>query len=221
MLILGKVLNSLMTMGFLFSRLLWFLTLSPPQSTLCRREAGRKKKKARGARALLDLTWPAFCGTSWQRFVLRSPISPSSVHIGVSIESCCWYFSNGWRKAIRKIKGETLGASDIFNFKKNVSRKKLLTWSWSKHFGGVSETKLAGTRWPETHWPRRIMRPSDKATADSRSVQSFAIVKTNSSLLRTVCFVPGERQPLHFLKIHPEMILRSLFCFKDTKTEVY
>ena len=79
------------------------------------------------------------------------------------------------------------------------SRKTLLTWSWSKHFGGVSETKLARTTWPKTHWPRRIMRPCDKATADSCSVQSFAIVKTNSSLLRTVCFVPEERQPLHFL----------------------
>ena len=79
------------------------------------------------------------------------------------------------------------------------SRKTLLTWSWSKHFGGVSETKLARTTWPKTHWPRRIMRPCDKATADSCSVQSFAIVKTNSTLLRTVCFVPEERQPLHFL----------------------
>ena len=79
------------------------------------------------------------------------------------------------------------------------SRKTLLTWSWSKHFGGLSETKLAQTTWPKTHCPRRIMRPCEKATADSCSVQSFAIVKTNSSLLRTVCFVPEERQPLHFL----------------------
>ena len=30
---------------------------------------------------------------------------------------------------------------------------------------------------PETHQPRGIMRPTDKATVDSRSVQSFAIIK--------------------------------------------
>ena len=31
---------------------------------------------------------------------------------------------------------------------------------------------------PETHLPRGIMRPTDKATADSRPVQSFAVIKT-------------------------------------------
>ena len=44
-----------------------------------------------------------------------------------------------------------------------------------RHFGGVSERKkLARTTWPETHQPREIMRPMDKATAGSFSVQSFA-----------------------------------------------
>ena len=39
--------------------------LSPAEASLsCREVAGRKKKKARGARVLLDLTWPAFCRTS-------------------------------------------------------------------------------------------------------------------------------------------------------------
>ena len=37
--------------------------------------------------------------------------------------------------------------------------------------------KLARTTRPETHQPRGKMRPTDKATADSRSVQSFAIIK--------------------------------------------
>ena len=50
-LVLRKVLNSPLTgWDFLISRLLWLLTLSPPQKLLClcRREvAGRKKKKAR------------------------------------------------------------------------------------------------------------------------------------------------------------------------------
>ena len=108
--------------------------------------AGRKKKKARGARALLDLTWPAFCGTSWQRFVLRSPISPSSVHIGVSIESCCWYFSNGWRKAIRKIKGKTLGASDIFNGQEKRFKKKVIDLVLVKAFRWRIRDK---TRWDQ------------------------------------------------------------------------
>ena len=40
----------------------------------------------------------------------------------------------------------------------------------------IWEKKLARTTWPETH-QRRIMRPTDKATTDSRSVQSFAIIK--------------------------------------------
>ena len=37
--------------------------------------------------------------------------------------------------------------------------------------------ELAQTTWPETQKPRGIMRPTDKATAESRSVQSFAIIK--------------------------------------------
>ena len=55
--------------------------------------------------------------------------------------------------------------------------RRLSTQSWSRHFGGVSEKKLAHTTCPETHQPRGIMRPTDKETADSRSVQSFAIIK--------------------------------------------
>ena len=163
MLILKKVLNSLMT-GFVsyFAATLTPYALSSAEASLCRGEAGRKKKKARGARVLLDLTWPAFCRMSWQRFVFRSPISPSSVHmtfkIGVSVESRLLVFFWGWRKANRKIKGKTLGASDTFNIQEKCFKKNI-----------------------------------------SLATQSFAIVKTNSSLLRTVCFVPGERQPLHFL----------------------
>ena len=34
-----------------------------------------------------------------------------------------------------------------------------------KAFRDVSETNLARTTWPETHWPRRIKRPRDNATA--------------------------------------------------------
>ena len=54
---------------------------------------------------------------------------------------------------------------------------RLPTQSRSRHFGGVCEKKLAGTTSPETHQPRGIMRPSGKATADRRSVQSLAIIK--------------------------------------------
>ena len=41
----------------------------------------------------------------------------------------------------------------------------------------IWEKELARTTWPETHEPRGIMRPIDKATADSLSVQSFDIIK--------------------------------------------
>ena len=34
---------------------------------------------------------------------------------------------------------------------------------------------------PETHLPRLIMRPTDKATADSRCVQSFAVIKNTGN----------------------------------------
>ena len=30
-------------------------------------------------------------------------------------------------------------------------------------------------------------------------------LNTDTSLLRTVCFVPGERKPLHFLLIQPAL----------------
>ena len=39
---------------------------------------------------------------------------------------------------------------------------------------------------PETHLPRGIMRPTDKATADSRSVKSFAVIKNTGILLLAV-----------------------------------
>ena len=43
--------------------------LSSAEASLRRKEAGRKKKKARGATrgalVLFDLTWPAFCRTSF------------------------------------------------------------------------------------------------------------------------------------------------------------
>ena len=189
MLILRKVLNSLMTswVSYFAATLIPYALSSAEASLCCREVAGRKKKKAHGARVLLDLTWPAFCRTSWQRFVFRSPILPSSMTKSVD--------SNGWRKANRKIQGKTLRAADTFT----IQEKRYWPGPGQSILGGVSETKLARTTWPKTHWPRRIMRPCDKATADSCSVQSFAIVKTNSSLLRTVCFVPEERQPLHFL----------------------
>ena len=38
----------------------------------------------------------------------------------------------------------------------------------------LRKKKLARTTWLETHQPQGIRRPMDKATADSRSVQSFA-----------------------------------------------
>ena len=60
-----------------------------------------------------------------------------------------------------------------------------------------------------------------KSTVKPCFTDTRLIINAESSLLRTVCFVPGERKPLHFLYIHPEVILRSLFCFKDTKIEVY
>ena len=163
-----------------FAATLTHNALSSAEASLCRGEAGRKKKKARGARVLLDLTWPAFCRMSWQRFVLiRSPISPSSVHI----ESRLLVFCCGWRKANRKIQGKTLGASDTFNIQEKCFKKNIIDLVLVKAF----------------RWPIRDKTRSDHVTRNALATQSFAIVKTNSSLLRTVCFVPGERQPLHFL----------------------
>ena len=54
--------------------------------------------------------------------------------------------------------------------------------SWSRHFGSVSEKKDSlGPRDP-THISRaELMRPMDKATADNRSVLSFAIIKTQDT----------------------------------------
>ena len=169
--------------------------LSSAEASLCCREvAGRKKKKVRGAWVLLDLTWPAFCRTSWQRFLDLRFCHPVWLNQCQYRKLLLVFFQRVKKGQLKDTRQDTTSSGHFYH-----SRKMLLTWSWSKHFDGLSETKLARTTWPKTHWPRRIMRPCEKATADSCSVQSFAIVKTNSSLLRTVCFVPEERQPLHFL----------------------
>ena len=44
-----------------FAATLTAYALSSAQASWCRKEAGKKEKKARGARVLFDLTWPAFC----------------------------------------------------------------------------------------------------------------------------------------------------------------
>ena len=53
-----------------------------------------------------------------------------------------------------------------------------------------------------------------KSTVKPPFMDTYLKLNTDNSFLRTVWFVAGERKPFHF---HPEMILRSLFCFKDTK----
>ena len=45
-------------------------------------------------------------------------------------------------------------------------------------------TKTCSDTSPETHFPRGIMRPTDKATVDSRSVQSFAVIKNTAAVGR-------------------------------------
>ena len=154
--------------------------LSSAEASLCRGEAGRKEKKARGARVLLDLTWPAFCRMSWQRFVFRSPISPSSVHIESRLLVFCCGSKEGQSKDTRQ---DILGASDTFNIQEKCFKKNIIDLVLVKAF----------------RWPIRDKTRSDHVTRNALATQSFAIVKTNSSLLRTVCFVPGERQPSHFL----------------------
>ena len=59
----------------------------------------------------------------------------------------------------------------------SLTLRRLPTQSRSRHFGGVSEKKNRSDHVTETHQPRGRMRPTDKAKAGSRSVQSFAIIK--------------------------------------------
>ena len=59
----------------------------------------------------------------------------------------------------------------------SLTLRRLPTQSRSRHFGGVSEKKTRSDHVTRTHQPRGIMRPTDKATVDSRSVQSFVIIK--------------------------------------------
>ena len=119
MLILRKVLNSLLTgwVSFLAATLIPY-ALSSAEASLCRREAGRKKKEsARGT----SLSWPHLACVLWDELTeLCFEISNFVIQctydlIGVSIESCCQYFSNGRRKANRKIQGKILEVSDTFN----------------------------------------------------------------------------------------------------------
>ena len=176
MFILRKVLNSLMTCCVSY----FVATLTPYMSYMWFIRFHRPSSFSGPPVVSLDLTWPAFCRMSWQRFVLiRSPISPSSVQI----ESRLLVFCCGWRKANRKIQGKTLGASDTFNIQEKCFKKNIIDLVLVKAF----------------RWPIRDKTRSDHVTRNVLATQSFAIVKTNSSLLRTVCFVPGERQPLHFL----------------------
>ena len=68
----------------------------------------------------------------------------------------------------------------------SLTLRRLPKQSRSRHFGGVSEKKkLARTTWHQ----RGIMRPTNKATADSRSVQSFTIIKNTG---HRNCFTLGR-----------------------------
>ena len=62
----------------------------------------------------------------------------------------------------------------------SLTLRRLPTQSRSRHFGGISEKKTRSDHVTRnaSHQPRGIMRPTDKATADSRSVQSLAIIKS-------------------------------------------
>ena len=171
--------------------------LSPLQRPLCvaGRLLGERKRKRMGHESCLTSLGLRFVGRVDSALFLDLRFCHP-----VWLNQCQYrklllvFFQRVKKGQLKETRQDTTSSGHFYH-----SRKMLLTWSWSKYFGGLSETKLARTTWPKTHWPRRIMRPCDKATADSCSVQSFAIVKTNSSLLRTVCFVPEERQPLHFL----------------------
>ena len=60
-----------------------------------------------------------------------------------------------------------------------VPVRRLPTPSRSRHFGGLSEKKNSlGPRDPKRNSrAESVMRPTDKARTDSRSVQSYAIVR--------------------------------------------
>ena len=59
----------------------------------------------------------------------------------------------------------------------SLTLRRLPTQSRSRDFGGVSEKKTRSDHVTRNSSAARIMRPTDKATADNRSVQSFAIIK--------------------------------------------
>ena len=122
MLILRKVLNSLMTFCFSY----FVATLTPYMSYMWFIRFYRPSSFSGPPVVSLDLTWPAFCRTSWQLFVFRSPISSPSVHVSWTmsvLKAVVSFYRTGEERPIKRYKARLKVQEEhrtLSTFKKNV-----------------------------------------------------------------------------------------------------